>query len=279
MPKKVTERLYQNIFWGFTPKKVLYNKRSKYQKISLYEHPVLGKVLLLDDVVQFCTQDEHLLHEALVYWPFMVKKQIQNVLIVGGGDLAIASRLIANKTIKKIVVVDIDQEVVSVAKRFFPEFSQAVVRDPRVEIVTEDAGAYIKTILKERFDLVIADTTDEVGVGEVLYSRSFLKDLHTVLSPDGILVKLGGSLFLQKNTLLRAEKLLKNIFGEGAVGQFGLPLNMYQGGLYIIFACFKNGKFSNKIIPGKKLPKVRWYSKNVHNAISLISENLIDKNI
>lgn len=273
MTKKVTEKLYKNIFWGFTPKKLIYSKKTRFQKIEVYEHHIFGKVLLLDDIVQFCSQDEHILHEALVGCPFFIKNNIKKILIVGGGDLAIASRMLNFKSVEKITLIDIDQVVLEVSRKYFPEFSKKVLGNSKVEIITDDASRYIKKLGKNEFDLVIADTTDDMGVGASLYSEKFIQQLFHITANGGILMKLGGSVFLQKKLLTKSKLLLQKVFGIDSVGMLGLPLNMYQGGLYAVFIATKNVKFSFRA--KYKIPTgFSWYSKEIHSAVFSIIKNL-----
>ena len=45
---------------------------------------------------------------------------VNNILIIGGGDYAIASKLAA-KSINSIKIVEIDIEVINLSKKYFPK--------------------------------------------------------------------------------------------------------------------------------------------------------------
>lgn len=267
----VREKLYTNIFVEFIGVPIIPTFNSDLQKISLYQHETMGKVLLLDDVIQFATQDEYILHETLAYWPYCSRKSGKgmDVLIVGGGDLGVASRILSLQSVKNVTVVDIDPEVTRISCRYTPEVSQHAEDDSRLKIIHENAETFIKTFSDSSFDVVVADTTDEIGVGESLYSANFLKEIKCVLKDEGIVMRLAGSFFLQKPHIDKILKNMSDIFGEGSTGLIGLPLNMYQGGLYTIAVAVKNGIYSTDSKRSLGI-KTRWYSSDVHNSISRI---------
>lgn len=265
----IREKLYSNTTVEFNALPIIQPFNSDFQKIALYQHETMGKVLLLDDIVQYATQDEYILHETLAYWPYCSKQESPNVLIVGGGDLGVASRFLAIPEIQSVTIVDIDPEVTQISCRYTPEVSQHAEEDSRLRIVHEDARTFIETFQENSFDIIVADTTDEVGVGESLYSVEFLQEMHRILKDKGVLMRLAGSFFLQESHVADVLKKTKEVFGRESCGLIGLPLNMYQGGLYTIVAAVKNDFYDPS--PKKNLViKTRWYSPSVHAAVSSI---------
>ncbi|MHA2066789.1 MAG: spermine/spermidine synthase domain-containing protein, partial [Candidatus Thorarchaeota archaeon] len=134
--------------------KELFKHQSPYQLIQIHEDKFgIGRILLLDEVMQLTTYDQHRYHESLVVVPYLHTRYAENIAILGGGDGYAAKTLLDNFPVKSITLVDIDPAVVEASKAFldFPD-------DPRVTVVYEDAGTWISTA--EGYDLIIADYTD-----------------------------------------------------------------------------------------------------------------------
>ncbi len=86
--KKTEAREYQTPASGifFTVKEVLYEGRSKFQRIEIIRNKDYGRVLLLDGLVQTTERDEFYYHEMLVHPALTSHARPKNVLIIGGGD-------------------------------------------------------------------------------------------------------------------------------------------------------------------------------------------------
>ena len=97
-----------------------------------------------------------------------------------------------------------------VCKKHFPDLYGSF-EDKRVDLRIEDGVKYIKTT-KEKFDLVIIDSTDPVGPAEGLFMEDFYKAIKNVLSNDGIVVTQSGSPFYQPKALQMAHSGMKKVF-------------------------------------------------------------------
>eukprot|EP00166_Cyanidium_caldarium_P002992 ctg_2874.g396 len=83
----------------------------------------------------------------------------RQVLILGGGDGGAAREFLKWRTVERVVVVDIDAEVVTACREHLPEIHRGSLDDARVEVVTEDAWAYVDRC-GERFEVIVSDLTD-----------------------------------------------------------------------------------------------------------------------
>jgi spermidine synthase len=83
-------------------------------------------------------------------------------------------------------MVDIDNQVVDIAKRHLSEMHQGAFDDPRTELRHEDARGYLERT-RERFDLIVSDLVEplEEGPACLLYTREFYRIVHDRLSPTG----------------------------------------------------------------------------------------------
>jgi spermidine synthase len=266
--KTFKEKLHKDIFSGFSYTEKLSSIKSKYQKIDVYKHPTLGKVLVLDNIVQLATQDEFIFHESIAYWPFFVKKDIKNILIIGGGDLGIAIRLLKIKKDISVTLVEIDKNVTDVSLEYIYPKERKVLSDSRLQLVYKDAVDFIASD-SNHYDLIIVDSTDDCGVGSVLYKNNFIFNLKTRLTDNGILMRLSGSFFLQKKEFETINKQSEKIFGKNSVGSLFLPLNMYQGGIYTVNVCFKNNDFIYTPTNNFNAPGI-WYNRDRHLGVSTL---------
>jgi len=162
-----------NVFIGFKIKKKIFEKKSKYQKITIYDSIELGKILFLDDTVMLTQRDEFMYHEMLVHPAMGLLKSPKKILIIGGGDGG-TLREVLKYPVKKATLVEIDKDVIEISKQYLP-FTGKSFKDKRANIVIGD-GAKFVTGTDEKFDAIFVDSADPVGASAVLFSEKFIKD-------------------------------------------------------------------------------------------------------
>ncbi len=195
--------------------RVLAQGETPYQRYLLFETRGFGKVLMLDAEVQSAERDEYIYHEALVHPAMLAHPAPEQVLVIGGGEGATLREVLKHPTVRRAVMVDIDRELVEVARRFMPEWHQGAFDDPRVELAFADARAWLSEHA-ELFDVVILDLTDPVGAdnpAKLLYTREFYELLRSRLAPGGVAVTQAGMLLLdryQVHTVL--HRTLREVF-------------------------------------------------------------------
>jgi len=169
-------------------KERIYSGRSKFQSIDIVNTGSFGICLVLDGKIQSSEADEFIYHEALVHPAMLTHPQPERVFIAGGGEGATLREVLAHKTVKKAVMVDIDEEVVSLCRRFLPSWHQNAFDDPRTELHFVDARKYLEES-SDRFDVIIIDLVDplEQGPARLLYTREFYQIVKQKLGPDGIM--------------------------------------------------------------------------------------------
>jgi len=170
--------------------RVLYEGRSKYQHIMVVEFKELGKALILDGKTQSAIVDEFVYHEALVHPAMILHGAPERVLILGGGEGATAREALRFDTVKEVVMVDIDEEVVRVSKELLPEWHQGAFDDPRLDLKIMDGLEYVESAPRAYFDVIIADLADplEAGPAYKLYTLEYYEKLRTLLRPGGVFV-------------------------------------------------------------------------------------------
>ena len=78
---------------------------------------------------------------------------------------------------------------------------------------TGNGAAFIANT-QEHFDVIIVDSTDPIGPGEVLFEQDFYRHCHAHLTPGGVLVTQNGVAFMQldeaRNTATRFGRVFKD---------------------------------------------------------------------
>src|SRR5579864_215547 len=161
-------------------------EKSQYQRIQIFDSVANGRVMVLDDIVQITTRDESAYAEMLTHLPMLEHGKCERVMIVGGGDLSIADEALKHKTVKEVVLVDIDGRVVELCREHFKTINAKAFRDRRLAIEIADAFEYLgRGHAKARFDLVVADRPDPVGPGKALFGDNFYARVRASLRPGG----------------------------------------------------------------------------------------------
>jgi len=167
---------------------------SPFQKIGVIELLNFGKVLTLDGFTQSAQRDEFIYHESLVHPALFLHANPKVVFIGGGGEMATAREVLKHKSVEKLIMCDIDKEVVNLSLKFLPEWGgNEVFQDPRFECHYEDAKKFVEEY-KGKFDVAIMDIADpiEAGPGIALYYQEFYKNLQTKLNPGFVFVTQSG---------------------------------------------------------------------------------------
>jgi spermidine synthase len=170
-------------------KKVYAFGRTKYQTYLVVEFDDLGKALVIDGKTQSAVVDEHVYHESLVQPAMVAHGSPRSILILGGGEGATAREVLKFPSVNRVVMVDIDEEIVNACKELLPEWHRGAFDDPRLKLVIDDAEHYVNTT-SEKFDVVIADLVDpeEGGPAWRLYTKEFYELLKSRLNRGGVFV-------------------------------------------------------------------------------------------
>ncbi|MDA1309843.1 MAG: polyamine aminopropyltransferase, partial [Proteobacteria bacterium] len=194
--------------------RVLHREDSPYQTIEILEHDDFGRVLVLDGYVQACQADEFIYHEMAVHVPLLGReRRDSSVLIIGGGDGGMAREVLRHRDIAHVTMIEIDAGVVEFSKQYLPSLSAGAFDDPRLTLVIADGAAFVREAT-DRFDVVISDSTDPIGPGEVLFTDSFYGHVKRLLAPGGIFVTQNGVPFMQGGELAGTMRAFRSLFGD-----------------------------------------------------------------
>ena len=204
-------------------KKQLYSKKSDYQKIDVFDTHEFGKVLSLDGNIMLTERDEFIYNEMIVHVPMAVHPGIKRVLVIGVGDGGVVGELTRYERIKRIDLVEMDEEVAEACRQYLPA-NAGRLDDERVHIYYENALKYIRRC-EEKYDLIIVDSNDPFGPSEGLFTREFYGNCYKALKSDGIMVNQQGSPFYAEDAdaMQRSHKRIVNTFPISRVYQAHIP--------------------------------------------------------
>jgi spermidine synthase len=224
----VNESLYPE--WGqrFRVKRELARVQSAFQDIMVFESHLHGRVMLLDGVVQITEADEFVYQEMLTHVPLLAHGAARRVLIIGAGDGGVLRRVLMHDTVEQAVMVEIDGEVIRLAREHMPDISGDAWNDPRAQVIVGDGIDYVKTAPDASFDAIIVDSTDPIGVGEVLFTDEFYGNAARILSDGGLIVNQCGVPFMQADELRDTSLRRRKFFGH--VGAYVAAVPTYVGG-------------------------------------------------
>lgn len=223
---------------------LLYHQKSEYQDVLVFHNKDYGNVLVLDDCFMLSDKDEHMYHKAITHYGVSnCTEDNLNVLVVGAGDGGVVRDLLTTHTskVEKVTMVEIDQAVIDVSKKFFPKVSSHL-DDKRLDLKVEDALKYIDSAEDSSFDLVICDSTDPVGFAAGLIEVDFYKKIQRVLKTSGVFIAQSGSKYLMNEELEKACSNLKKVFTE--VHTYYSPMLVYPGVIWSYTAA--GAKIQNK---------------------------------
>ncbi|MGG7177318.1 polyamine aminopropyltransferase [Clostridium paraputrificum] len=250
-----TENQTDNVKFSMRVKETLYSKKSEFQQIDIIETYDFGKVLVIDGWTMITEKDEFIYHEMITHVPMTVNPKIKNVLVIGAGDGGTVRELTRFKSIEKIDMVELDEEVVKASRKYLP-FTSCKLDDPTVNLYFQDGIKFVEGKVNQ-YDLIIVDSTDPIGPGEGLFTVEFYKNCYNALTENGILVNQGESPYydMNKREMKRAHNKLKDIFPICEVYQYMIPT--YPSGHWFFgFA-------------SKKLHPVKDYNKEYYKSLQL----------
>ena len=194
-------------------KRILCSVRSKYQEIDVVETQDFGLCLVLDGKVQSSLVDEFIYHEALVHPAMVTHPRPEKVLVIGGGEGGTIREVLKHNTVKEVIMVDIDEEVIRVSKTFMPQLSAGAFEDKRLKLVIDDGRAYLEKT-DEQYDVILIDVTDPLpeGPSYLLYTKQFYELVKKHLKPDGLMATQATSVFYSRKSYTLIYNTLKQVF-------------------------------------------------------------------
>jgi len=228
----------------------LYSHKSEFQQIDIYDTPEFGKVLTLDGNVMLTERDEFIYDEMITHVPMAVHPNVQDVLVIGAGDGGVVRELARYESIRRIDLVEMDEQVLDACRRYLPG-NACRLDDDRVHIYFDNALRLIRR-KHAQYDLIIVDSTDPFGPSEGYFTREFYGICYNALRDDGIMVNQQGSPFYHQDAeaMQRSHKRIVSTFPISRVYQAHIPT--YAAGYWLF------GFASKKYHPIDDFDRDKW---------------------
>lgn len=263
---------------GIKIKRKIVEKRSKHQKIQIFDACDFGKILVLDGILQTAEKSEFVYHEMLCHPPLFSFRSPKKVLIIGGGDGGSLEECLKHP-IDKAVMVEIDEDVVNVCKKNLSSISKEAFKDGRSEIIIGDGKKYIREC-REKFDAIIIDLSDPAGPARNLISLNFYKSLKNILREGGVVSVQSGSFFCQPKLVRTIWRRIAKVFSYVQIRKAVVP--EYHAGEYAFITASEKSLEKIKMDEIKEnlekgFSDLKYYNPEIHFSSSILPKHL--KNI
>lgn len=206
---------------------ILFSTQTPFQKIEIFDTPLYGKALYLDEEIQSTEADEHIYHESVVHPALLSHPDPRFILVLGAGEGATGREVLKHRSVQEVVSVEIDPEVPAIAEKYLPEWQEGVFQNPRYTLHIADAQRYVAETAKT-FDVIISDLPFRVREKnrkgpELVYDASFFLNVKRCLRQRGIFVMHAGSMAFPKKLRLfqEAHRCTQGVF------RFVVPYAVY----------------------------------------------------
>lgn len=267
--------------YGFPQARRLAHVDSPYQRIEVWDTPQLGRLFTLDGRPMTSTGDEFIYHECMVHPVALTHPSPQAALVLGGGDGGAARQLLKHPGIARIVVAELDEQVVRLTREYLPEVHGGAFDDPRVELVIGDAAHYVAAAAPAQFDLVVFDLTPPDSPAAGLYTPAFYTRLKRVMSRNAALSAHLGSPYFHAQRIAGLLDDLRGAFATVRTMSTFIPL---YGSLWMMAtasdtldpAAISVETLAERLA-ARRIDSLKHYDPAIHAALLSASPSVRDK--
>lgn len=263
--------------------KVLFEGKSDFQDVAVFESATYGRVLVLDGVIQLTQRDESAYQEMITHVPLCSIPNPKKVLVVGGGDGGVLREVSRHTSVEQIDIAEIDGMVIDVSKKYFPELAIGYT-DPRVNVHVGDGVAFLKNVPEGTYDAIIVDSSDPIGPAQQLFERPFFESMARALRPGGVVCTQAESIWLHLEIIKEIAQACKHSF-KGTVNYAWTSVPTYPSGTIGFMVCSTPGPEVDFKTPINKIeeqaprpdswPKLeplKFYNSEIHRAALVLPQ-------
>ncbi len=177
----------------FGVKKFQVSCTTPFQQVEIIDTYDFGRMLILDGKIQSAEYDEYIYHETLIQPAMLMHPHPRRVMLIGGGEGASIREILKHPSVERLLMVDIDREVVELCRQYLTQWHRGAFEDPRVELIYTDARGYLEQS-DECFDVIFCDLPEplEGAPSKRLYTRQFYALLRQHLDLGGLIALQAG---------------------------------------------------------------------------------------
>ncbi len=268
--KWITEYQSDTMALSLEVNDILYEGKSEFQDILIADTKIFGTVLVLDGVFQTSLFEEWVYHEMIVHVPLNTHPNPEKVLVIGGGDGGTVREVLRHPSVKHVDHVEIDGEVIRLAKEYFPQISCALIEQP--ERLHTKIGDGIKKVAEteNEYDVIIVDCSDPIGPGEGLFTAEFYRNAQKALKKDGVFVQQTESPYFHAELVHDCFAAISDAFPITRL--YLAPIPLYPGGLH----CFTIGSKLKDPLKELRAPAelgaMKYYNEKIQKAAFVLPE-------
>ena len=254
---------------------VLFDERTAFQRVRVFESCAYGKMLAIDDMVMCTERDEFHYHEMITHPTVQafqsVAGPIKNALVIGGGDGGTIRELFRYNTIEKVTMVEIDEAVIRASKQHLPTISREF-SNPKLNLIVGDGIKFAAQAQPETYDVIIVDGSDPAGPAEGLFTNDFYTNCMKALKPNGVLITQGESPMFHSDTFVELNKCLKTVFGNSNVHTVLFHATTYPSGMWSLQMAIKGNYHPVKDFKAAQAAQfvnsqgLKYYNEDLHTA-------------
>lgn len=244
----------------------VFEQQSKFQKVQVFDTETYGKLMLIDGCTMVTTRDNFLYHEMMSHPVLFAHHAPKRVAIIGGGDCGTLHEVLKHAEVEKATQIDIDEAVTRAAELHFPELCESN-KDPRAELLFIDGIQWMKDAEPGSLDVIIVDSTDPIGPGEVLFTPEFYDACYRALDDGGLVVQQSESPLIHMPILERMYRSLRTSRFADARTLF-FPQPIYPTGWWSATIGAKSASLNNfRATDAAARPfETRYYNDEIHRA-------------
>ncbi|MGQ9724918.1 MAG: polyamine aminopropyltransferase [Tepidimonas sp.] len=254
--------------YGFVSDERVLFQRTPFQTIEIVRTPRFGLAMRIDGHFMTSEGEEFFYHEALVHPAAVAHGAPRQVLIIGGGDGGAAEEVLKHRSVERVVLAELDAEVIAVAKAHLQRVHRGVFDDPRLQVRIGDGLEYVATT-PDRFDLILLDLTDPETPAGSLYTEAFFRSLTRIMNPAAAVVLHTGTPVFEPEQVRSINAALRKVFEQ--VHPFGLYVPLYGAywGLSVASHRLDPRAIDAATLRARAaaLPDLRYYNEDVHHAL------------
>jgi len=213
--------------------KLIEASKTRFQDLEIHETPQFGKLFRLDGCFMTSEREEFVYHETLIHPALAALSAPKRVLIIGGGDGGAAEEALKHPSLDQVVMVELDEKVVEIAKQHFGAIHRGAFVHPKLKLLIDDGLKYLAET-KEKFDHIALDLPDPIGPATALYEEAFFRDCKRSLAPGGVLTLHMGSPWSRPDRVRMLYGRLAKMFKIARPYTMFIPL---YGCLWSMCAC------------------------------------------
>lgn len=244
----------------------VFDEQSPFQRVAVYDTDHYGKLMMIDGFTMLSTLDNFLYHEMMSHPVLFSHPAPRRVAIIGGGDCGTLHEVLKHPEVELVTQIDIDETVTRAARLHFPELCEHN-EDPRAQLLFIDGIQWMKDAQAASLDVIIVDSTDPIGPGEVLFTPAFYAACFNALDRGGLIVQQSESPLIHMQILERMYRSMRQTGFMDAQTLF-FPQPVYPTGWWTATIGARDtriGTFRENDVAARRF-ETQYYNTDIHRA-------------